>query len=540
MPLQPQQIRGEGPWRGVCESIGIFRARRKALEVVLAFARIVGSKRRFIVGLASAFIGVVPGCANLIGLGDFGVAGGSATGASGSANAGASTLADAGSGAEAGSDAEAGSSGTSTAGTSGSAGAAGTGAAVCPSNCDDQNDCTDDSCVSGACKNQPLAAGTACGTGRTCDDQAVCVRCRDTVAGSGKDEGCTTGAPVCTGTGAAATCAGCTKDADCDDGNDCTTEQCTTGSCVFSPVAAGQACAMGVCNGTANAEKCVACSDSAVAPSTDPGCTSAKPACDTSSTPTCYACVKDADCASDGVSCTDETCVNHACMHVPDDSKCTPSGDQCNPNRCDAVAGCKAVDVHVAKPVVNAMSTLGNGSFEIAGSDPQSAVGWTSAGAYYIITDCTDPGCQPASNAGTIFPDPNGADFLAWMGGPNDAGVAKLTHLMTLPAGTTKLLIQADTNFETKSAAVTNKDLFQVRLLDSTSLEIGGPVASFSNVNAQLGNTNVWTPNGINATVDATPLAGQDVYLQFWSSVDTTLPTDFFIDNVRVTATVCE
>jgi hypothetical protein len=77
-------------------------------------------------------------------------------------------------------------------------------------------------------------------------------------------------------------------------------------------------------------------------------------------------------------------------------------------------------------------------------------------------------------------------------------------------------------------------------LLDSTSLEIGGALASFSNLNAQLGNTNVWTQNGINATVDVTPLAGQDVYLQFWSSVDATLPTDFFLDNVRVTATVCK
>ena len=126
------------------------------------------------------------------------------------------------------------------------------------------------------------------------------------------------------------------------------------------------------------------------------------------------------------------------------------------------------------------------------------------------------------------------------MGGPNGAGVLKLTHPMTLPLGTTKLLIQADTNFETKSTAATNKDLFQVRLLDSSSLEIGGAVASFSNVNAQLGTTNVWTANGINATVDVTPLAGQDVSLQFWSSVDTASPTDFFIDNVRVTATVCK
>ena len=78
----------------------------------------------------------------------------------------------------------------------------------------------------------------ACGTGRTCDDNAVCVRCRDTAAGKGQDEGCTAGAPVCMGTGTAATCAGCTKDIDCDDGNECTTESALP-SCVVSPVTAG-------------------------------------------------------------------------------------------------------------------------------------------------------------------------------------------------------------------------------------------------------------------------------------------------------------
>jgi hypothetical protein len=552
----------------VCESIAISWP-SKGVGGRVSVRSIVGSKRIFMVGLASvsAFIGVVPGCANLIGLGDFGVTGGSATSSAGSANhAGESTIAEAGSGADAGTGPEGGSSGASTggadssagrtgsagsggsggsAGNVGSGGNAGVGGAACPSNCDDQNDCTVDSCVAGACKNEPLAAGKACGTGRTCDNNAVCVRCRDTAADKGQDEGCSAGAPVCTGTGTAATCAGCTKDADCDDGNECTTEKCTTGSCVVTPVAAGQACATGVCNGTANAEKCVACTDNAVAPSKDLGCSDAKPACDPSGTGICYACVKDADCASDNLSCTNETCANHLCTHVPDDSKCTPSGDVCKPNKCDSVVGCKAVDISTTTELVTSDSGTGNGSFEsvfAADADGDfSAFGWSEFGTYFIIYDCSGFSCAGATGS----TGPSLGSYTAWMGsgskaGVFDSGVTELRHLMPLPLGATKLRVRLDTNFQTKSATVANHDSFQVRLLDSDDIQIGAALKSFSAVDAQTGAAHIWKPDAVDVTTDVSAQAGHDVYLSLWASVDTTLRSDFFFDNVRVTETICK
>jgi len=45
-------------------------------------------------------------------------------------------------------------------------------------------------------------------------------------------------------------------------------------------------------------------------------------------------------------------------------------------------------------------------------------------------------------------------------------------------------------------------------------------------------------------TVDVSAYAsahpGEDSYISFWSSVDGSVVTDFFLDNVRVNATVCQ
>ena len=428
-------------------------------------------------------------------------------------------------------------SGGTAGGSAGTGGNAGVGGAACPSNCDDQNDCTVDSCVAGACKNEPLAAGKACGTGRTCDESAVCVRCRDTAAGKGQDEGCTAGAPVCTGTGTAATCAGCTKDLDCDDGNECTTEKCTAGSCVVSAVAAGQACSAGVCNGAANAEKCVACLDDAIAPAKDSGCTPAAPACDTTGSAGCYSCVKDADCASDGVACTNDTCTNHVCKHVADDTKCTASGNVCKPNRCDATLDCKQVDITLSSPLIQAGKTLGNGSFE-DGVDQGDAVGWSNNGDDYVIYNCTGLGCIGSS--GTTLSAPGDGILCAWFGGTTVAAVDELVREIMLPPGTQTLHIQADTNVQTKSVAATNHDFFDIRFLDPMSLaQVGATVVTLTNATGQTGGAVAWTANGIDKTVDATALPSS-VLLSLHSSVDAPLKTDFFIDNVRVTATVCQ
>ncbi|MEI9948093.1 MAG: hypothetical protein WDO74_03730 [Pseudomonadota bacterium] len=120
--------------------------------------------------------------------------------------------------------------------------------------------------------------------------------------------------------------------------------------------------------------------------------------------------------------------------------------------------------------------------------------------------------------------------------------MTELYRVLSLPVGTTKLQLLVDINFQTKSRATTNHDYFEARLLDSNQALIGGgPLAAFSNVTAQINSARSWTKDGINVTVPVpAAVAGKAVFLKFWTSVDTSLRSDFFFDNVRVTATVCK
>ena len=222
------------------------------------------------------------------------------------------------------------------------------------------------------------------------------------------------------------------------------------------------------------------------------------------------------------------------------DADCSPSGNVCKPNKCD-VATCKQVDVSMANTLMNDDPNVGNGSFENA-VDMGNAVGWTNSGAdAAVIYDCTgtavpaNGGC--IGSAGTTFQDDG--NFVAWLGGTTYAAVDQIEHVLTLPTGTTTLSIQADLNAQTQSIAASNKDTFDVLLLDASKIQIGQPIFSSSNATAQTAATK-WTSNAINKTVDVSLQAGKKVYLRLRSSVDATLKTDFFVDNVRVVATVCQ
>ncbi|HEY0468674.1 MAG TPA: hypothetical protein VGC79_30980, partial [Polyangiaceae bacterium] len=294
---------------------------------------------------------------------------------------------------------------------------------------------------------------------------------------------------------------------DCNDGNECTADACTAGKCTFSTLAAGSQCATGVCNGTASTEKCVACVDTGAGATQDPGCTPAKPVCDASgSTPTCYECLTGSDCATDNLVCTAETCTNHVCSHV---------------------------DITSQKTLIDA-DTIGNGSFELG---TQPATGWAEDGKYWITKDCGATGCTPGSNSGKTKANPG--KVLAWLGGILDAGVGDLSQTLVLPAGAQALRIKADTNFQTSNKTTANKDYFQVRLMDASYVQIGSPLLSKSNLDAVTGNTHPWVPDGVDVTVDVSAHAGKVVSISFWSSSDMALITDFFLDNVRVTATIC-
>jgi hypothetical protein len=178
--------------------------------------------------------------------------------------------------------------------------------------CNDSNACSTDTCVANLCVNTSLVLGAMC-PGGVCDGAAsnpVCVGCIDTVGGMGQDLGCSAGAPQCTPNGMGGfRCVGCTAPGDCDDGNECTANQCNAGSCAHPPIAAGTACATGVCNGSASAPECVVCVDNAPSGSTDAGCTNATPLCDRSVAPAvCVACITSTDCGSAGDICVAGTC----------------------------------------------------------------------------------------------------------------------------------------------------------------------------------------------------------------------------------------
>lgn len=501
---------------------------------------------RYFVGVVLPTLCVAPGCSNLIGLNGYSVGGvGGVDGVAGESegrthnDAGRSGAASGGETASGGSAGElvgdAGSGDSVNAGSTGKAGSTGTGGApaACPDGCDDGNECTDDKCVADKCAHQPLGVGEACGMGQSCDGDGVCVRCLDTAPGTAQDTGCPATAPVCVGTGVDAVCGGCTKAADCDDGNECTTETCSNTKCVVTAVAAGEMCSKGVCNGAAP-EKCVACVDDAPGTGTDSGCSAAKPVCDPADT-ACYECVKDADCVADKVSCTVETCTNHACTHVTTDSKCPASTDACKPSKCDAAVGCTTVTITPTSQVLIAADPAkGNGSFE-AGTKP--ATGWFEDGPYYITKNC-NAGCTPGSNSGLTYA--SSGKVLAWLGGIQDADIGDLNRVISLPAGASSLHVQADTNFQAASGAGANAGYFQVQLMDGAYLPIGNPLFKKLATEVQIGNTHVWTANGIDVTADVTAFAGTDISISFNSYTDPNKLSDFFIDNVRVSVTACQ
>jgi len=227
------------------------------------------------------------------------------------------------------------------------------GECVRASDCDDDNECTEDLCKSQKCDHDPVAGGTAC-DGGVCTGVSgaeKCQACIDNEADSEIDAGCSQEAPQCRTTGTVR-CVGCEKHADCDDDNECTLDACqTNGSCKYTAKAAGQKCKQGVCSGEATEEACVLCIDSEDGLEIDKGCDEDAPICSGSA---CLKCQDSGDevdlgCTEGTPSC-DETsglcfnecssveCDNGGCEVVPDDTRC-PTTDGCQ-GRCDKLMGC--------------------------------------------------------------------------------------------------------------------------------------------------------------------------------------------------------
>jgi photosystem II stability/assembly factor-like uncharacterized protein len=116
-----------------------------------------------------------------------------------------------------------------------------------PVDCDDENECTEDSCDYGNCYFTALVCDdrNPC-TEDTCDPADGCIS-------TAVEDGTECGGGVCVG----GECVEieCDGAEDCDDGNDCTEYICNNGVCQYPPVEDGTACANGA--GACQAGSCV-------------------------------------------------------------------------------------------------------------------------------------------------------------------------------------------------------------------------------------------------------------------------------------------
>jgi len=109
------------------------------------------------------------------------------------------------------------------------------------SHCNDNNDCTVDSCGAGACMNSARPEATPCAGGVCSNPGSACVECVN-------DEQCSGVTPRCdTSTNA---CVACLNAAHCNDNNDCTSDSCSAGVCANAVRGFGASCAQGICNAT--------------------------------------------------------------------------------------------------------------------------------------------------------------------------------------------------------------------------------------------------------------------------------------------------
>jgi hypothetical protein len=134
---------------------------------------------------------------------------------------------------------------------------------------DDGNPCSAETCVAGAGCNRSNAGAD----GRSCDDNIACTSgdsCNNGVCGG--DDTCP-GGQVCSA--AQRICLSCSGPQDCDDGNPCTTDTCSTGQCGHGNNTAGcddgksctsnDVCAAGSCAGTSTCPGDASCGGSTCA-----------------------------------------------------------------------------------------------------------------------------------------------------------------------------------------------------------------------------------------------------------------------------------
>lgn len=253
----------------------------------------------------------------------------------------------------------AGGAGGMTVSSNGSGGTTSTGMACSPPDCNDHDPCTKDTCSAGVCSHKNEAAGMACGTGLTCNDQGKCT--------------------------------GCSATTPCAPGTPCTPIACVMGACVPQPIAEAEPCMamsmMGVCNATG---VCVTCLDQGTPPA--PGCMNM----DYCSAGACASCT-DTKMTPDG----DETDVNCGGSHCPKcvDGKACKGMDDCSSGQCVAGVCCDSACSNTTSGTKCESCTL-PGQVGTCTKMPSGVDGSPSCG---MGSACNGAGvCQATMGKGTI------------------------------------------------------------------------------------------------------------------------------------------
>ncbi len=213
---------------------------------------------------------------------------------------------------------------------------------VADAQCDDGIDCTVDTCDTdtGVC-NAPTFDDSVCDDGMSCTvDACAATGCTNALAPD--DTACTIAG------GAAGTCnagvcvTGCTGDAECDDGIDCTVDACDTSTGACSSVPDNTMCDDGV---PCTADACSAATGCVATPQNsqcDDGIACTTDACD--ATAGCQFTVQDALC-DDGVGCTTDACsAATGCSHAPGAASCDDD-NPCTADVCDVTGDCGSTPV---------------------------------------------------------------------------------------------------------------------------------------------------------------------------------------------------
>lgn len=245
-------------------------------------------------------------------------------------------------------------------------------------------------------------------------------------------------------------------------------------------------------------------------------------------------CADRLDC-DDGIDCTEDSCEEGTCRHVPNDALC--SGENaCGPSVCNVIQGCRLLE---PSEVTLVDATTRNGSFE-TGMLPDPFP-WTtdSNQDLVVIYDCTSPS-TPCEGIHAFISASHG-DRLLWLGGVDDHHDSAY-QFVDLPAGTVGLRIVADLKFQTEETGPSNQDVFEIWLrgISDPMPLIESPLHRSLSRDAQ-GSSAQWSRDvTLVDDADVRPVAGRTVRISFESTSDDEDLTDFFVDNIRITATVCE